>query len=75
MKEFIPSILELQPSRFGLKKGVKTPEDMKNALTKLSISISVSKEEILSGIDKYFKVFSMPYKKDIRQLINKIVNT
>ena len=49
MKETISTVLELPPSHFGIKKGVKTPEEMKNALTKLSISISVSKEEMLRG--------------------------
>ena len=49
MKETISTFLELPPSHYGTNKGVKTPEDMKNALTKLSISISVSKEEMLRG--------------------------
>ena len=49
MKETISTVLELPPSHYGINKGVKTTEDMKNALTKLSISISVSKEEMLRG--------------------------
>ena len=53
MKDSILDTLELQTCQFGIDNGVKTPEDMKNALTKLSLSIAVSKEQMLKGIDKY----------------------
>ena len=53
MKDNISDTLELKTCQFGIDNGVKTPEDMKNALTKLSLSIAVSKEQMLKGIDNY----------------------
>ena len=53
MKDNISDTLELQTCQFGIDNGVKTPEDMKNALTKLSLSIAVSKEQMLKGIHNH----------------------